>query len=327
MKYCAKLRTSPAERAEAGAALLAGETIILEVCRGSGKGGGLKGEDKNPIAPRVLFLAPGADAPEGVPRALQTLRAPSEVLSKLAGLATTTKSAKGGSTKALTAVAVVDLPREVTFFRPSPTAAEGGAKEAPPSFVRPRRLLALDGVQDPGNVGTLARSALALGWDALFCLPGTADPWGDKALRAARGAAWRLPVRGGGGWDELVEVAREAELDFLVAEPREEGEGGRWPESASRKGKEEQRGLCLVLGSEGSGLSAEGRAALLQLASSSSSSSPSPSVSSVSIPMAGEMESLNVATAGAVLMFALAEGAGDFIRELSGDFVNKHKIK
>lgn len=77
----------------------------------------------------------------------------------------------------------------------------------------------------------------------------------------------------------------------------------------------------MVLGSEGSGLSAEGRAALARYSSSSSKSSPpssSPRVSSVSIPMSGEMESLNVATAGAVLMFALSEGAGDFVRGLEG---------
>ena len=191
--------------------------------------------------------------------------------------------------------------------------------------------------QDSVDVGTLARAALALGWDGLYCLPGTADPWGDKAARAARGAAWRLPVRGGasssrgggsggsgGGasWGELLEVARAAGLDFMVAEPREEEEGG-WdekkpPDASSKKNPKERGagaggGVCLVLGSEGSGLSAEGRAAL---ASYSSRGGGGGKVSSVSIPMTGEMESLNVATAGAVLMFALSEGAGDFVRKL-----------
>ena len=67
-----------------------------------------------------------------------------------------------------------------------------------------------------------------------------------------------------------------------------------------------------MLGSEGSGLSAEGRAALASLKNDSFLAG----VSAVSIPMAGEMESLNVATAGAVLMFALSEGAGEFVRGL-----------
>ena len=360
MKYCAKLRTSPTERSEAGATLLAGSTIISEVCGGGGGGGGSgsgggggsiseeerrRRQQRRPqLAPRVLFLAPDAEAPAGVPRALLTLRAPAEVLAKLAGLATTAR----GSTS-LQAVAVVDLPREADLLSSpfSPPRGKGGEEEAssssspspsppssPPIF---RRLLALDGVQDPGNVGTLARAALALGWDGLYCLPGTADPWGDKAARAARGAAWRLPVRGGasssrgggsggsgGGasWGELLEVARAAGRDVMVAEPREEEEGG-WdekkpPDASSKKNPKERGagaggGVCLVLGSEGSGLSAEGRAAL---ASYSSRGGGGGKVSSVSIPMTGEMESLNVATAGAVLMFALSEGAGDFVRKL-----------
>lgn len=42
------------------------------------------------------------------------------------------------------------------------------------------RVLALDGVQDPGNLGTLLRSAAALGWQAVVLLPGCCDPWNDK---------------------------------------------------------------------------------------------------------------------------------------------------
>lgn len=308
MKYCAKLRTSPSERSQAGATLLAGSTIISEVCggnggaNGNGKGGG------SPLAPRVLFLAPDADAPPGIPRALLTLRAPAEVLARLAGLATATTA--GGRSISLSAVAVVDLPRESDFLSLSQNNNSSSSRRRPPL----RRLLALDGVQDPGNVGTLARTALALGWDGLYCLPGTADPWGDKSTRAARGAAWRLPVRSrGASWGELLEVARGSGLDFLVAEPREEEEEEEKRPRAS--GEEESRGVCLVLGSEGSGLSAEGRAALAGLGGSSSGSSRV-AVSSVSIPMSGEMESLNVATAGAVLMFALSAGAGDFVRRL-----------
>lgn len=302
MKYCAKLRTSPSERSEAGATLLAGSTIISEVC-GGGIGGGRQsdgGSLPGPLAPRVLFLAPEAEAPSGIPRALLTLRAPAEVLARLAGLATATTAS--GKSISLSAVAVVDLPLEADFL------SQNNSSSRPPL----RRLLALDGVQDPGNVGTLARTALALGWDGLYCLPGTADPWGDKSTRAARGAAWRLPVRSrGGGWGELLEVARGSGLDFLVAEPREEVE-----EKRPRASGEESRGVCLVLGSEGSGLSAEGRAALAGLGSSGNGNSPGVSVSSVSIPMSGQMESLNVATAGAVLMFALSDGAGDFVRGL-----------
>ena len=52
----------------------------------------------------------------------------------------------------------------------------------------------LDAVGDPGNVGTLVRSAVAFGLDGVICSPGTADPYGPKALRAGMGAQFSLPV-------------------------------------------------------------------------------------------------------------------------------------
>jgi tRNA G18 (ribose-2'-O)-methylase SpoU len=55
-----------------------------------------------------------------------------------------------------------------------------------------RRVLVLQGVQDPGHIGTLIRSASALGWDAVCLDYECADPYGDKALRAARGATLRV---------------------------------------------------------------------------------------------------------------------------------------
>ena len=51
---------------------------------------------------------------------------------------------------------------------------------------RTTRVLALEGVQDPGNVGTLVRTAVAFGWEYVALLPGTCDPFNDKAMRAAR---------------------------------------------------------------------------------------------------------------------------------------------
>jgi hypothetical protein len=60
--------------------------------------------------------------------------------------------------------------------------------------VEGKRLVVLDAVQDPGNVGTLIRAADALGASAVVVLPGTADPWSPKCVRAAAGASCRLPV-------------------------------------------------------------------------------------------------------------------------------------
>ena len=72
--------------------------------------------------------------------------------------------------------------RALAFRRRAAQAAQAG------------RVLVLDGVQDPGNLGTLLRTACAFGWGAALLLPGCCDPWNDKALRASKGAAFRLPL-------------------------------------------------------------------------------------------------------------------------------------
>ena len=55
-------------------------------------------------------------------------------------------------------------------------------------------ILVLDAVQDPGNVGTLIRSAVAFGFNGIIALDGTADPWGSKVVRASAGAAFRASI-------------------------------------------------------------------------------------------------------------------------------------
>ena len=65
---------------------------------------------------------------------------------------------------------------------------------APPARLDGRRYVVLDGVQDPGNVGTVLRTADAFGADGLFLLPGCADPFSSKTVRASMGAVFRRPV-------------------------------------------------------------------------------------------------------------------------------------
>jgi RNA methyltransferase, TrmH family len=64
---------------------------------------------------------------------------------------------------------------------------------SPQSLEKASRLLILDGISDPGNLGTLLRSALALDWDGVLLMPGSVDPFNDKALRASKGALFSLP--------------------------------------------------------------------------------------------------------------------------------------
>jgi len=129
-------------------------------------------------------------------------------------------------------------------------------------------LVVLDGVQDPGNVGTICRTAAAAGAPALAVLEGSADPFGPKSVRASAGNVFRL------------EVAREewAELAGLSGYGAAAEGGEPLAEAAIEK-----RDL-LVLGSEARGLRVEG-------------------LRRVTIPVSAGVESLNVAAAAAVLLF------------------------
>ena len=150
VKHFAKLVRNRGYREECGSIVVAGSNILSEVC------GGVAGVDGVGSA-LTLFLAEDADVPPGV-TARRIVRAPEHVLKKAAGLQ---------SVDRVDAVAELSMP---------PVVGVGALTEA----GRITRLLALDGIQDPGNLGTLVRTALALGWDAVALLPGTCDPYNDK---------------------------------------------------------------------------------------------------------------------------------------------------
>lgn len=141
-----------------------------------------------------------------------------------------------------------------------------------------KALVVLDRVSDPGNMGTLLRSALALGWAGAFVLEGSCDPFNDKALRAARGATFRLDLFHG-TWPQLYRLAEQGRYTALAADIE-----GTPLSQVSPPDKP-----LLVLGNEATGLSPEARGLC----------------KSVTIPLLGPMESLNVAAAGAILMYAL----------------------
>ncbi len=159
---------------------------------------------------------------------------------------------------------------------------EGIAAEVamPPeaTFESIKRLLVLDGVSDPGNMGTLIRTALALGWEGAYIISSSCDPFNDKALRAAKGATFRLPLSSG-SWDDLMGIISRNQMTPLAADM-----GG-----VNIHNLEKMSAIALVLGNEANGISPEGQKLCKKIA----------------IPMSGKMESLNVGVAGGILMYCL----------------------
>jgi RNA methyltransferase, TrmH family len=146
------------------------------------------------------------------------------------------------------------------------------------SVVGDGLLVILDEVADPGNVGTLVRTAHAFGARAVVTLDAGADPFSPKCVRASAGSVYAIPVVTGIDWHEVLEACRHAgqtTVGLAASAPAPvETLAGR-------------RRLALVLGSEAHGL--RDADALDE---------------QVSIPMPGGAESLNVAVAGAIALYA-----------------------
>lgn len=183
----------------------------------------------------------------------------------------------------LKAEQVFEVSEEILAKISSVKAPEGILAELPypeqASLVGVNRLLVLDGVADPGNLGTLLRTAFALGWQGVYLLENCCDPFNDKALRAAKGATFRLPLRQG-NWDDLDRIVKKEGLFPLCAD------------LVGKKAEKfvNQEKILLVLGGEANGPSSETIKRCQQ----------------ITIPMPGNMESLNVAVAGGILMYLLS---------------------
>lgn len=164
-------------------------------------------------------------------------------------------------------VVVTDASEAVFQKMTGQKAPEGVVAEFPlpaPSKLGGNYILVLDRITDPGNLGTLLRTALALSWDGVLLLPGCTDPFNEKAFTASRGALFKLPYAYG-SVDQL-------SLPILVAAPKGT------PFSPCKK-------CALVLGNEAHGSEVKGEL--------------------ITIPQSNEMESLNVAIAGGILMHGL----------------------
>jgi TrmH family RNA methyltransferase len=148
-----------------------------------------------------------------------------------------------------------------------------------PPPTDPSLMLVLDRLRDPGNAGTLLRSAAAVGVDLVLFGPETVDPYNDKVLRAGMGAHFRLPLRVCADWAEIRSALVECAVYVADA-------GG----ATTYDEVDWQQPSALIIGGEANGPGDEAR----QMATP------------VAIPMDGGTESLNAAMAGSIILFEAA---------------------
>lgn len=139
-----------------------------------------------------------------------------------------------------------------------------------------------EAVQDPGNLGTMIRTALAFGATGLVATSGSVDTYHPKVVRSAMGALFALPVIGAAKLQTVLTALKSSSVRLIALDPR-----------AGSKLREidMQQALAFVFGNEGNGLSDETRRLVDEL---------------VTIPMPGAMESLNVAISTAIVLYECA---------------------
>ncbi len=198
----------------------------------------------------TLVLAEGTCPPPGLPGDTRLVEVPADVLKS---------------------VSTVDTPQGMLAVCRTPALH-------PPERLVPGRYLVLDGVQDPGNVGTIWRTADAFGADGVFLLPGCAEPYSPKTVRATMGACFRLPL-----WEiglaELTALLRGANMPLYATALR--------ADTADLRAADLRR-AAVVIGSEGRGVSQPVLDACAL---------------TLKIPMRERCESLNAAVAASVVLW------------------------
>jgi TrmH family RNA methyltransferase len=188
------------------------------------------------------------------------------------------------SSAVLAAMAETEQPQGVLAvceLLPSPAVADLAVLDGP--------LVVLDALSDPGNVGTVIRTAAAVGAAGVILSPGTADPHNGKVVRSTAGSIFHIPVARGVDVAEAAGAARDAGRRVAVAT----GDADVDLFAAVSQGDVDAR-TCWILGSEAHGVSPEALAA---------------ADIAVRIPMAEGPESLNAAVAGAVVLYVTAYDA------------------
>lgn len=236
-------------RLEAGCFLAEGVRLVGEALASGAPILRLLADDAGwPALASLLAVHPGPEP----------IRVTAEILAKLSD----TRSPQG-------VMAVVRLP-EAASGRGGPEDWLAGS---------PRRVLALERVQDPGNVGTMIRAADACGFDRVVLTADSADPWQPKVLRATMGSIWHVEPAVVTDLAEAAAAAKRAGLRVLAAHPRDAAPC--WETDLADS-------VMVVIGNEANGLSER----MLGLADRT-----------VMVPMAGRAESLNAASAASMLLY------------------------
>jgi RNA methyltransferase, TrmH family len=212
---------------------------------------------------KTVFVSERREVPKIVPRGVEVLRLTEEVF----GSVVETQSPQG--------IAALMVP---PVFGLDDVMGVGGAAAL---------ILVAVGLQDPGNLGTLVRSAEAFGAAGVLTTPGTVSAWNQKALRASAGSVFRVPVVSVTA-SELREVkARDVRL---IAAVGADGEGVEAVQELDFR-----RACAVMIGNEGAGLSVE----WMEM-----------SDARVTIPCPGDVESLNAAVAGSLLLYEASRQRG-----------------
>ena len=204
------------------------------------------------VSVQCVIAADGVAFPEGLPENVRRVTVPADVMASISPMPTPQGM--------LALCALPDM--------------------AAPARLSPGRYVVLDGVQDPGNVGAVLRTADAFGCTGALLLPGCADPYGPKTLRAAMGAVFRTqPVSM--TRQQAIAACREAHIPLLATAMSADAVDLR------------QADLCnaaVVIGSEGQGICPELFAAAEQ---------------KIIIPMSPRCESLNAAVAATIVLWQM----------------------
>jgi TrmH family RNA methyltransferase len=231
-------------RLSGGLAAIEGEHLLQEALRSG-------------LHIKTVFLSERIDPPAWLPRGVEQLTLTDEALSS----AVDTQHPQG--------IAALLIPPTWDIESAFP------AKQAP-------LLLIAAALQDPGNLGTLIRSAEAFGATAVLTTAGTVSEWNQKALRASAGSVFRVPVVAATPADILALKSRGLCL-FAAVAGNPQG-----PDALPVAAADLAQPCALMIGNEGSGLTTE----LLQIATVR-----------ITIPTPGPVESLNSAVAGSLLLY------------------------